>query len=171
MNCSKCDREVLSFSNSFHKLCKICNSKRLEAKKPTKVNTLSRSNKKPRREKLNRLNRKVSEGIKPKKSKKIKIGKNFAQDEKFYEECFHSSNHKCEECNKQLPTEFRDDEDRVIARFRYSHIVAKSIAPELRHNIDNINHLCHTCHFQWDHGDKKSMKIYEKNRLKFPQYL
>jgi hypothetical protein len=31
--------------------------------------------------------------------------------------------------------------------------------------------LCHTCHFKWDMGDKKSMKIYEKNRLKYPHFL
>tara|TARA_R110002020_G_scaffold392352_1_gene602611 strand:+ start:1666 stop:2088 length:423 start_codon:yes stop_codon:yes gene_type:complete len=92
-------------------------------------------------------------------------------DEIFYEKCFNNSNHECEECSKKLPTEFRNDAGKIVSRFRYSHIVAKSIAPELRHDINNINHLCHECHFQWDHGNRKKMDIYKKNQLKFPQFL
>ena len=87
------------------------------------------------------------------------------------EKCFNQSNHKCEECGKQLPTEFRNEEGKIIARWRYSHIVAKSIAPELRHDTNNINHLCLDHHTQWDFGNKDEMKVYTKNAQKLPKYF
>tara|TARA_R110002126_G_scaffold149434_2_gene295385 strand:- start:22 stop:366 length:345 start_codon:yes stop_codon:yes gene_type:complete len=99
------------------------------------------------------------------------VGKNLKLDELFYQECFDASDHKCEECGKQLPTEFRDDEGKINARWRYSHIVAKSIAPELRHSISNINHLCLNHHTQWDFGNKREMKIYAKNARRLPKYF
>ena len=73
--------------------------------------------------------------------------------------------------SKQLPKDFRDEDGKVMYRARYSHIVPKSIAPELRHDENNINHLCFTCHQKWDFGNKKEMRIYDENRNKFPNYL
>lgn len=102
-----------------------------------------------------------------KKTTKDKI----REDEDFYEECFNNSNHKCEECGKNLPTEFRDDNGKVLARYRYSHVIPKSIAPELRHEEININHLCLEHHQEWENGDKESMKIYLKNKARLPQYF
>tara|TARA_R110000737_G_scaffold353327_1_gene404197 strand:- start:929 stop:1405 length:477 start_codon:yes stop_codon:yes gene_type:complete len=96
---------------------------------------------------------------------------NFELDEIFYEKCFNSSNHKCEECNEKLPEEFRDSNGKIIYRARYSHIIAKSIAPELRHTLKNINHLCFLCHQKWDFGEKSKMKIYKKNQKNFAKYL
>lgn len=105
------------------------------------------------------------------KVEKIKINKALERDELFYLECFNNSNHKCEECNTSLPDEFRDTDDKIIARYRYSHVIPKSIAPELRHIIENINHLCLECHNKWEHGDKSSMNIFAKNLKNFPNYL
>jgi len=153
-------------------MCRECNNERLEAKKPKKVNTLLRSSKESSTSSVSKLDHKVKQGERVKiKQGGRATGKNLLLDELFYEECFNLSNHECEECGKNLPTEFRDDRGRVIARFRYSHIVAKSIAPELRHNINNINHLCHKCHFKWDFQDRENMIIYSSNKVKFPQYL
>jgi len=86
------------------------------------------------------------------------------KDEEFYKECFDQSDHRCEECGKRLNDEFRDDDGRVIARWRYSHIIPKSIAPRLRHIVLNINHLCLEHHEMWENGDKESMNIFEKNQ-------
>jgi hypothetical protein len=114
------------------------------------------------RSKIKRINRKLNT---PKRKSMLEL------DEIFYEQCFNSSNHLCEECGKNLPTIFRNDSGRIVARWRYSHIIQKSIAPQLRHDIENINHLCLQHHQQWETGDKENMRIYKQNRKKFPQFF
>lgn len=98
-------------------------------------------------------------------------GKNYAMDILTYAEVFKRSEHKCEECGAALNDVFQDENGKVIANFRYSHIVPKSIAPELRYNPENFNNLCLADHMKWENGDKKSMKIYKKNKEKFPNYI
>lgn len=93
------------------------------------------------------------------------------RDEQTYEKVFNSKPNYCEECQRLLPDTFRDDEGRVIQRSQFSHIVPKSIAPELRHNPEAINRLCINCHSEWEHGDKKGMRIYASNSKKFPNYF
>lgn len=103
--------------------------------------------------------------------KRSKSWQVFIFDELFYEKCFNKSDHKCEECGKQLNTDFRDEEGRIVNRWRYSHVIPKSIAPELRHDILNINNLCLFHHMMWENGDKESMKIYEGNVDNFPNFF
>lgn len=172
MKCKGCKKEK-EIKNSFHKLCLICNNKRLEVKKEPKLDKFIKRKQTSSRAKINRRKYKIKQGVKVKAiQKRIKVGKNFESDEIFYEKSFNRcKDHSCEECGKSLPTNFRDGDEKIIARFRYSHIIPKSIAPELRHDLNNINHLCHECHFKWDFGNKKDMKIYQKNSKKFPQYL
>ena len=89
---------------------------------------LASEKRKSLRTKINRLDHKVKVGKKTtKKQSENRSGKNLKLDEAFYEESFNQSNHKCEECGIQLPTEFRNDDGKINARWRYSHIVAKSI--------------------------------------------
>ena len=169
MSCSNCNKE-LEIVNKYFKLCQRCNNLRLHDNEFGKVYKNVLESNKSRRSAI------ISPGNKRSKSlfsSVIKIVKDskLELDEAFYEECFKNSDHKCEECGINLPTEFRSEDGRVIARWRYSHIVAKSIAPELRHNIDNINHLCLVHHTQWDHGDRKNMKIFTENCKKFAGYL
>jgi hypothetical protein len=148
MCCKKCGQDRFIVNKHFS-LCGICNSERLSNNKPThKVEKIKRG------------------GV---KINKMQV--NINADENFYLECFNLSNHECEECGAPLPNEFRDSNGKVNARWRYSHILSKSIYPELRHNVKNINHLCLKHHTQWDHGDKKNMKIYELNKLKFPNLI
>jgi hypothetical protein len=169
-NCNNCNKSVSSFANAFHKLCETCNLKRLEESKYNKINKHTRIERKSSKTKETRFKRTVDKGVKDKKSKKV--NKNIKLDELFYKECFNSCNdHKCEECNTQLPTNFKSDDGKILYRARYSHIIAKSIAPELRHIVKNINHLCFTCHQKWEFGNKKSMKIYSKNKLRLPKYF
>ena len=171
MCCSKCG-EDLPIVNKHFKLCRDCNNIRLHGSKFGKqyTNTLNnrtslKASKKRRKAKvkIERIDHSIKE---PERLTKVE------EDEIFYEKCFNRcKKHECEECGVELPSYFRDEDGRVAARFRYSHIIAKSIATELRHEVKNINHLCVLCHSKWEHGDKKSMKIYNKNQKQFPNYL
>lgn len=146
MDCKNCGFNRLIVNKHFN-LCFKCNNERLSSTKKFPLKKVNLPHK------VNKV--------------KLKIDK----DEEFYLECFNLSNHLCEECGIQLPTTFKNESGKIIARWRYSHILPKSIFSELRHNITNINHLCLTHHFQWDHGDKTIMNIYQSNRKKFPNYL
>ena len=161
MKCIVCkEREV---SNKYFKLCISCNSKRL---KDTKKNKSIDSTK---------IDRSVVKKLKKRVKYIIDIfhkDSRIELDEIFYEKCFNSiKNHKCENCGCKLPTQFRNEEGEVIARWRYSHIIPKSIAPHLRRVLKNINHLCLECHREWENGDKKNMNIYEENVNRFPSFF
>lgn len=172
--CKSC-RESRDIVNSHFQLCLKCNSVRLKMSKGDiqpkvykyipKIKESLRGEKKPLREKGKKS---LFTNILPKqKTTKEKID----LDEVFYEECFNNSDHKCEECEIPLPDYFRDSNNKVVARWRYSHIIPKSIASELRHTVSNINHLCLECHGEWENGDKLKMKIFADNYKKFPNYL
>lgn len=176
MCCLKCKKE-LPIVNKHFNLCRECNNERLYGSKYGKVYKIKQKplkfNKTPKKPKKFRNKNKV----KPKKSLFVKELKDkdellmVERDEIFYEKCFNLSNHKCEECGDSLPDQFRSGDGKVLARFRYSHIIPKSIASHLRHVIKNINHLCQLCHTRWDFGDKENMKIYSSNSKKFPNYF
>lgn len=166
--CQGCQKNV-RIVNKFHKLCLECNNLRLygnkfgkQYKNTLKSKPLLIKPKKRQINKNNKLSHKVKEPIRLTMLEK---------DELFYEELFNMSDHKCEECSKALPTNFRDEDGKIVARWRYSHIIPKSIAPKLRHSKKNINHLCLEHHSEWENGDKKGMNIYNKNKLRFPNYL
>ena len=69
----------------------------------------------------------------------------------------------CEECNKPLNSEFRDDNGRVANRWQYSHILIKAMWNKQRRDINNCNRLCLKHHDQWEHGNKRSMGIWKEN--------
>jgi hypothetical protein len=173
MECKKCGSKYVS--NKWFKLCSECNNERLHGSKYGKVldrkekeiKPLRSSNIEPTRKRIIDKGKRVVYGG----GGKSKSFQNILLDEIFYEKCFNKSNHKCEECGNNLPEEFRGEDGKILYRARYSHIIPKSIAPELRHDVDNINHLCVECHHNWDFGGKADMKIYGKNQLLFPKYL
>ncbi|AGH56771.1 hypothetical protein Phi19:2_gp034 [Cellulophaga phage phi19:2] len=161
--CSKCSTTKHSV-NRFFDLCLECNNVRLHGNKFGKTNKISLNNKTKSKTKKNKS---ISAPTFEKEVQKIS---NLQKDEELYEKCFNLSNHLCEECSTQLPTQFRID-GKIIARYRYSHIIPKSIAPNLRHEVSNINNLCLLCHSKWENGDKSKMKIYSENIKKFPNYF
>ena len=170
MECKKCGNKYVA--NKWFKLCSGCNNERLHGNQYGKTIDYKENKIESIKEPLNK--RVIDKGEKIVASggnKKSKSFQNVSLDEIFYLKCFQSSDHKCEECSEKLPEEFRTVDGDLIYRARYSHVIPKSIAPELRHNVDNINHLCLTCHQKWDFGGKKEMKIYTKNQLMFPNYL
>ena len=167
MNCKECNNSKHIVNKHFG-LCQECNNLRLHGSKYGKTYTISKKERKPLRRRKKDVKKSLFSNVKPQDKRWVK---RLAEDEAFYKQSFDLSDHKCEECGCRLPTEFRDEEGNVNARWRYSHIVAKSIAPELRHDVNNINHLCLKHHTQWDHGDRMTMKIYEKNKKRLPKYF
>jgi len=146
--CNGCNKEK-KIVNKHFELCLFCNKERL---RPVKKEELDNS-------------------YFTKKNKEKKVNK-IKEDEDFYKECFDSClEHKCEECGSPLPDKFKDDNGKVIAKWRYSHIIPKSIHSKLRHVVKNINHLCFDCHQEWENGNKESMSIFEKNKKRFPWYF
>lgn len=171
MECSKCGGDKILINKHF-KLCLSCNNERLHGSKFGKSYKSIKNDIKPVKSTKNRAKSidriQINNQCLQKEQKK---DSNLIKDERLYEKSFNLSDHKCEECLKPLPDRFRDDDGKIIARWRYSHIIPKSVAPQLRHKVENINNLCLEHHEEWENGDKKSMKIWADNCKKFPQYL
>jgi hypothetical protein len=170
--CKNCKKKQ-KISNAFFGLCLICNNERLRLKNGVKKNKTTKYMQKQKefnKKANNKLKSDFKESLGRKTNEKKRNGA-IIEDEKFYEQSFNLSNHKCEECNKQLSTDFRGEDGKVLVRWRYSHVIPKSIAPELRHNLLNINNLCLQCHQEWENGDKVKMSIFSHNYSNFPNYL
>lgn len=175
MGCKKCERPKYIVNKHFG-LCQECNNERLHGSKFGKAYKVT-SNKPTLLKSYPKL---TSRKRKPKQRKSLfspiktdvrnRIDM-YELDNIFYKKCFDSFNHRCEECNTELPDIFENEDGFVINRWRYSHIIPKSTAPELRHDINNINDLCLACHMEWENGDKKKMNIYKGNCDRLPQYF
>jgi hypothetical protein len=119
----------------------------------------------------------IRKAYKPLKRTKIVSTANTKQKRKTMKELdfatyfavFASKPHKCEECDKPLPSVFKDKEGNINAIFQFSHILTKSAFPEFRHDSRNFNRLCFEHHQQWEFGDRKTMRIYEPNQLVIEQ--
>jgi hypothetical protein len=185
--CKGCCEDKMIVNKHFY-LCLECNNKRLHGSKYGKQRNYEKNDrewlKTPKKIQIPKIKEKSKASLFTNLGEEgknkinhiiiggVRSGKTILLDEAFYEECFNNVvYHICEECGAKLPDEFKDSQGKIIARWRYSHIIAKSIAPELRWDIKNINHLCLEHHTNWDFGNKFNMKIYESNRKKFPQYL
>jgi len=146
--CSKCGKPFF-IVNKTHNLCADCNHIRLHGE--TRLQSAIKKQKTQKR-KLYK--------IKPSKKRKETLEK----DRDTYFQLFNKSNCECEECTAPLPTDFEDENGSLIYIHRYSHILGKKAYPEYRNELWNFNELCLSCHQIWDFGDKKSMKIYNKNK-------
>lgn len=135
--CSRCDKKRL-IVNKTHNLCEDCNHIRLHGK--TKIKSSFQK----------------SKGVGNKRKNQIE------KDEETYEEVFREKPYKCENCGAPLPTKFRDEEGKVIARFQYSHILSKGAWPQYRNKSWNIMKNCLSCHGEWDFGEKQQMPVYKK---------
>lgn len=159
--------------NMFWELCQGCNNERLHGNKYGKQVDIKE--KKPSALKTYPKLGTSKKKVKARKSlfaptTKIKESINLYElDSEFYRKCFESFNGYCENCGTKQPGECEDSEGRVINRWRYSHIIPKSVAQELRHKVYNINDLCLKCHMEWENGSKENMNIYEGNVDTFPE--
>jgi len=141
--CNKCGKDRF-LVNKKYQLCDDCNYERLHNE--TRYQTFKRKSK---------IRKPMSD-----KTKNI-----IAKDELAYEYWFNNKLQVCEECDEKLPNVFRDKNGKVVARYRYSHIITKASRPDLRYHRLNCNILCLECHRQWETGDRRSMKIFESNEL------
>ena len=83
------------------------------------------------------------------------FGKNGAVgNSKFYLWCIEHKPHICEECGKPLP---------FINACNVSHILSRGAHPDKAHDPRNVNILCLDCHNRWENGDRRSMRIWDKN--------
>lgn len=89
------------------------------------------------------------------------------EDEKTYKIVFDSSDHHCEECGVFVGDVFATEGGAVLNRWRYSHILPKSIYGRFRNNPKNFNTLCYHCHQIWGGTEEQrvAMNIYNKNQI------
>ena len=83
------------------------------------------------------------------------------KDDETYKQVWDSKEHICEECGESLGEELYDEEGKIAARWRFSHILGKKAYPEFRNDPRNFNLLCYQCHSLFEFGNKKEMNIYE----------
>lgn len=78
-----------------------------------------------------------------------------AENERFYRYCWNAYPQLCSECGKPL---------RLYSAVYVSHILTRGAYPEMAHDLRNVNVLCFRHHQQWENGNRKAMRIYEKNQ-------
>lgn len=81
-------------------------------------------------------------------------GKVPVANERFFKWVWAHKQHICEETMKPL--------NNYSASF-CSHILTRGAFPEMAHDPRNINILCFEMHSKWEHGNRKSMRIYPGN--------
>lgn len=168
MICKECS-EPKYIVNKFWQLCQGCNNERIHGSKYGKqvdIKAIKPSVLKTAPKKRKTKSKKSLFAPVIKLREKINL---YELDSEFYRKCFETFNGLCENCGKKQPEECEDSEGRVINRWRYSHIIPKSTAQELRYKVYNINDLCLACHMEWENGDKEKMNIYEGNVDTFPE--
>lgn len=62
----------------------------------------------------------------------------------------------CRCCSKRITN---------ISPINFSHVLPKSIAPELRLDKRNIWVVCEVCHYDWDFGNRNQPKFEQKRKL------
>lgn len=171
MICKKCNKPRV-IVNKFWQMCQGCNNTRIHGNPFGKIHSFIVIN-----PSVLKTYPKLTSGKKKRKQKKslfapeTKVREKinlYEADSDFYRKCFETFNGYCENCGTEQPDECEDENGKVINRWRYSHIIPKSIAQELRHKVYNINDLCLKCHMEWENGNKEKMNIYKGNCDTFP---
>lgn len=76
-------------------------------------------------------------------------------NERFFRWVWAHKTHYCEETMRPLPN---------YSATYCSHILTRGAHPEMAHDPRNINILCAEMHDKWENGDRKAMRIYDKNQ-------
>ena len=77
-----------------------------------------------------------------------------AENERFYKWCWEHYPHQCAECMRPL--------NQYSATY-VSHIMTRGAHPEAAHDCRNVNILCFSHHSVWENGNRKNMRIYQRN--------
>lgn len=81
-------------------------------------------------------------------------------NERFFRWVWAHKVHYCEETMRPLPN---------YSAMYCSHILTRGAHPEMAHDPRNINILCAEMHDKWENGDRKTMRIYDKNQCLIEQ--
>lgn len=76
------------------------------------------------------------------------------ENERFYRFCWDHYPHQCAECMRPL---------RQYSATYVSHIMTRGAHPETAHDCRNVNILCFSHHSVWENGNRKNMRIYQRN--------
>lgn len=79
----------------------------------------------------------------------------FKTDEDFYKFCWSVYPHYCEETGRPLLE---------YSASYISHILTRGAHPDMRYDPRNVNILCYQMHEKWEFGNRKEMRIYERNQ-------
>jgi hypothetical protein len=97
---------------------------------------------------------------------KEKRAKTVEKDRETYFKVFRDNPNECEECGRELPDQFLDENGNINCIGQYSHILSKAAYSEFRHNPINFNRLCPVpCHNMWEFGERRRMNIFVKNQI------
>ena len=77
-----------------------------------------------------------------------------AENERFYRWCWEHYPYICSECMRPL---------REYSATYVSHILSRGAHPEAAHDCRNVNILCFLHHSVWENGNRKNMRIYQRN--------
>ena len=77
-----------------------------------------------------------------------------SENERFYRFCWDHYPHICAECMRPL---------RQYSATYVSHIMTRGAHPETAHDCRNVNILCFSHHSVWENGNRKNMRIYQRN--------
>jgi hypothetical protein len=75
-------------------------------------------------------------------------------NERFFRWIWEHKPHRCEETLRPLYN---------YSAVYCSHILTRGAFPEIATDPRNINLLCYEMHEKWEHGNRKEMRIYNKN--------
>lgn len=76
------------------------------------------------------------------------------ENERFYRWCWDHYPHQCAECMRPL---------KQYSATYVSHILTRGAHPETAHDCRNVNILCFSHHSVWENGNRKNMRIYQRN--------
>lgn len=76
-------------------------------------------------------------------------------NERFYRWVWAHKPHYCEESMRPLT---------LYSASYISHILTRGAFPEMAHDPRNVNILSFEMHNKWENGNRKAMRIYEKNQ-------
>lgn len=156
-SCVKCGSKWVE--NKTHSLCHDCNYFRLhkETEREAKIrkdiqNVVKVYKIKPQR---------IKSSLKTVDKRKETLLK----DRETYYKVFVDKPCECEECGRELPSEFEDEIGNINSIWQYSHILSKGAFPEYRHSVWNFQKLCMDCHQVYEFGDRLKMKTYFHTKL------
>lgn len=115
-----------------------------------------------KRKPLKKTSTLVRKGISRKPSRKLVDLRE--KDKVTYKIVYERAKGRCEQTGDVVyPTEFEAPDGKVLAPWRFSHVLTKEAYPEARHDPENIMYLSSKeLHTSWEHGGEEDRKKLDK---------